>query len=342
MTEALLSARQLPPLRPRAEMLTLLQNEIYGRMPEAPAAIDFSVEPDIIRRFCAGKAVCDRVTAHCTVCGQPFDFPFLATVPTAPGPHPFFVHINFRPDNPDRYMPTEELVDAGFAVLSIYYNDITSDSGDFTDGLAGLLFPDGQRGPTDPGKIALWAWSSHRVLDYAAAHADVFDLNRAVVCGHSRLGKTALLAAATDERFRFAYSNDSGCSGAALARGKTGESVRDICERFPFWFCENYKKYIDNEAAMPFDQHFLLAAIAPRCTLVGSAAEDDWAHPDSEYLCCCAAAPAYPGGFPHPDRLPDTDEAFLSGRLGYHRRPGVHYFSRKDWQRLIEFVRIHS
>ncbi len=27
--------------------------------------------------------------------------------------------------------------------------------------------------------------------------------------------------------------------------------------KFPYWFCENYKKYASNEAALPFDQHYL-------------------------------------------------------------------------------------
>ena len=91
------------------------------------------------------------------------------------------------------------------------------------------------------------------MLDYAETLSDRLDLEKSVVCGHSRLGKTALVAAMFDERFKFSYSNDSGCSGAALATGTTGETVDDICCRFPFWFCENYKKYANNESEMPFD-----------------------------------------------------------------------------------------
>lgn len=144
----------------------------------------------------------------------------------------------------------------------------------------------------------MWAWAAQRVLDYAQTLDELLDLDCAIVCGHSRLGKTALLAAATDKRFAFAYSNDSGCSGAAITREKQGENVKDICERFPYWFCENYKLYIDNEQNMPFDQHYLLASIAPRKVLVGSAAEDIWADPISEFLCCVAAGSVF-GGFEH-------------------------------------------
>ena len=171
---------------------------------------------------------------------------------------------------------------------------------------------------------------------------DALDLTQSVVCGHSRLGKTALLAAATDPRFAFAYSNDSGCSGAALARGTRGETVRDICQKFPYWFCENYLQYVDNEGSMPFDQHDLIAAIAPRRVLIGSAAEDYWADPLSEQLACAAASPAFDRGLDCPDRPARAGEAFLSGDVGYHLRHGRHYFSRADWHQLIRFVKLHG
>lgn len=337
----LLKERALPPLTSRKAMLDILQREEYGYLPPKPDTLTFSVTPKVIPSFCAGKADCHRVVASGTVGGKPFSFPFYATLPNDGERHPFFVHINFRPDVPDRYQPTEELVDAGFAVLSFSYLDVTTDNGDFTDGLAGALYEEGKRGPSDAGKLSMWAWAAQRVMDYAETRTDVLDLTTAVVCGHSRLGKTALLAAATDERFAFAYSNDSGCAGAAITRGKGGETVRAIYERFPFWFCKNYERYVDNEDAMPFDQHFLAACCAPRYVLIGSGSEDAWADPLSEQLTAYAASPAFPGGFPAPDRPAEIGEGFLSGRIGYHLRRGLHYFSRADWHRLIEFVKLH-
>ena len=338
MLSELLAARNLPPLQTRDEMLSVLQKEIYGTMPEAPEKVSFTVEENTIPRFCAGKAQLHRVTVSCTLREKPFAFPFFAVLPTDEKKHPFFIHINFRDCVPDRYMPTEELVDNGFAVLSFCYKDVASDDGDFTDGLAGILFDGGKRKPDDPGKIAMWAWAAQRVMDWAQTRPDALDLSRGIMCGHSRLGKTALLTAAVDTRFAFGYSNDSGCSGAALARGTHGETVRDICRNFPFWFCENYLQYVDNEDAMPFDQHFLLACIAPRYCLVGSASEDDWADPVSEQLACLAASPAFPKGLSCDDKEAETGEAFLDGTIGYHKRKGTHYFSREDWQRLMEFV----
>ncbi len=344
MLSEILKERNVPELLSREEMLDIVQAQLFGYLPPRPEKISFETEENIIPKFCAGKAVCHKVTVNTVINGKEFSFPFLATLPTDEEKHPFFVHINFRDLNPDRYMPTEELVDNGFAVLSVWYNDITTDDGDFTNGLAGVLFENGKRNDTDCGKIAMWAWAAQRILDYAETLPDKLDLSRSVVCGHSRLGKTALFAGATDERFAFSYSNDSGCSGAAIARGTApgGERVADICRNFPFWFCENYKKYCNNEDNMPFDQHYLVASIAPRKVLIGSASEDKWADPLSEMLCCVASSPAFVKGFKYEDRPPQIDDKFFDGDIGYHMRKGLHYFSREDWLRLIEFVNLHS
>ena len=344
MLSEILKERNVPELLSREEMLDIVQAQLFGYLPPRPEKISFETEENIIPKFCAGKAVCHKVTVNTVINGKEFSFPFLATLPTDEEKHPFFVHINFRDLNPDRYMPTEELVDNGFAVLSVWYNDITTDDGDFTNGLAGVLFENGKRNDTDCGKIAMWAWAALRILDYAETLPDKLDLSRSVVCGHSRLGKTALFAGATDERFAFSYSNDSGCCGAAIARGTApgGERVADICRNFPFWFCENYKKYCNNEENMPFDQHYLVASIAPRKVLIGSASEDKWADPLSEMLCCVASSPAFVNGFKYEDRPPQIDDKFFDGDIGYHMRKGLHYFSREDWLRLIEFVNLHS
>ena len=337
---SLLSQRKLPKLLSREQMLHTMLENVYGFLPPAPEAIRFEVQENYIPIYCAGKAICNKVTAVCTVNSGVFSFPFYTVIPTEQKKHPFFIHINFRDDVTDRFQPTEELIDHGFAVLSFGYQDITSDDTDFTNGLAGVLYPDGVRKEAhDCGKIAMWAWAAHRVMDYAETLSGQLDPSAAVVCGHSRLAKTALLAAATDGRFAFAYANGSGCGGAAITRMKIGEGVREICRDFPQWFCENYKKYIGDEWNMPFDQHYLIASIAPRKVLVGSA--DGEHDPLAEQLCCLAASPAFETGLICPDREAEAGDAFLEGDVGFQMRTGLHYFSRADWQKLIRFVNLH-
>lgn len=339
MLNQMLAERNIPPLKDRAQMLAILQEQVYGFLPPAPEKTVFENTGPIINDL-AGKARCEKIIAHCRVNGLPYSFPFYATIPEDGKKHPFFVHINFRPEVFDRYMPTEELVDNGYAVLSFGYEDVTPDNDSFRKGLPRVLMADGKRKPSDPGKIALWAWAAHRLMDYAHTIPEELDVTRGIVCGHSRLGKAALLAGATDTRFAMVYSNNSGCSGAALSRKKNGESIDRICRHYGYWFCENYWQYGGREAEMPFDQHYLLASIAPRPVCVGSATLDAHADPISEQLCCLAAAPAFGGDFCC-DRPAQEGEAFFDGRIGYHLRRGTHYFSRTDWLRLMEFAAKH-
>lgn len=340
--EQILKGRRVPALRSREEMLDIMQSEVYGYLPPKPDAMTWQVQDDYIPNFCAGKVTSQRVELTASWGEKRFTFPFVAIIPVSDGPHPFFIHINFRPDVPDRYMPTEEITDNGFAVLSFCYNDVTTDADDFTNGLAGVLYEGRERGPKEAGKIAMWAWAAQRVLDYAEFEPRL-DKSCVTVCGHSRLGKTALFCGATDERFTFTYSNDSGCSGAAITRDKVGETVEVISRVFPHWFCTDYRRYADREHEMPFDQHYLIASVAPRYAYVASAKEDSWADPDSEMLACVAASPAYEAlgkdGFICEDRLPDTGDRFHAGSVGYHLRAGLHYFGREDWNTVMEFIR---
>lgn len=343
MIQEKLEKLNLPALKTREEMFAMLEELEYGALPPKPENLRFTVEKEeAIPKFCAGKAKCSRILMECTVNGKDFSFPFHATIPTKKGKFPFFVMPNFRPDIPDRHQPTEEIVDRGFAILSFNYQDVTTDNDDFTTGLAGILYEDGIRhDPTDCGKISMWAWAAMRLMDYALTRPEL-DHSRGTVCGHSRLGKTALWTGANDPRFFAVYSNNSGCSGASITRGKTGETVEAICNRFPYWFCENYFRYKSNEGNMPFDQHFLLALCAKQKVLVGSASQDQWAGPENEYLSCVAASPAFEKGLVHPDRLTTDDDVFMEGDLAYHIRPGLHYFSRTDWNRLCDFVELKS
>lgn len=347
--EKLLKERNLPPFLSREEMLEILQREVYGYMPPKPDNVVFSsayIEKKFRMgpNFCAGKASYRRIMITSQFGCKSFSFPISVVIPTTDGPHPFFVHINFRPDVPDRYMPTEEIVDNGFAVISFNYEDITMDDSSFDTGLAALLFPDGTRAPHDCGKLAMWAWAAQRAMDYADT---LEELNKdyAIVCGHSRNGKAALLAGATDDRFKFVYSNGSGCGGASITRQKRGERVADICRNFPAWFCESYKSYAGKEEEMPFDQHFLAALIAPRYLAMGSDDDGPLSDAVADMLTCVAVSRVYEDmgkpGFIFDGNKPKDGCVWHEGTVGYHVRKGLHCFDRYDWNMLMSFVKKH-
>ena len=328
----------------REEYKEILCREEYGQPVPAPTELRFEEGPIMDDDFASGYGTRFTVTAHTVVCGKPFSFPFHVIIPTtAKAPFPFFVHNDFDPGEPTRFCPIEEIVQRGFAVLRVHYKDITTDDDDFANGLAACLYPEGDaenRAPDSPGKIQMWAWGSMRMMDYAM-QCPLFDHDHGAVIGHSRLGKTALVTGMLDERFRYVISNDSGCSGDAITRGKSGEQIYHILSAHR-WFCPNYKKYSKKHKDLPFDQHMLLATIAPRVLIVGAAQMDVWADPNSQYLSIHAAAPVWKalgaGEFPHPDRLPEAGDVLHKGSIGYHLRAGKHYLGREDWNRYMDFL----
>ncbi len=310
----------------------VLLNEEYGKQPEL-------IEPQITVKEqpidFAGKITWEEIDFRFAKNGKAHTVPTQLLLPSGKRRVPVFVVLNFRADVPDRYLPVEEIIDNGFGIFTVCYNDITKDNGDFTDGLA-ALFQDGERGPCATGKIGYWAYMASRMMDYLQTRPEI-NKKEIGVAGHSRLGKTALLCAALDERFAFVCANNSGCSGAALARGrgKGGESIRDICVKFPYWFCPKYLEYADKEKGLPFDQHCLIALIAPRRVYIGGAIQDVWADNDNQFLSCVAASEAWGvydrKGVIAKDRLPVVGDIFIDGEVGFYLREGKHFFSRSDW-----------
>lgn len=228
----------------------------------------------------------------------------------------------------------------GYATVTAYAGDACPDR---SDGLAaGVNAWLGGGGTEDRagdawGAVGVWAWALSRGLDYLETDPDI-DATRVVVHGHSRLGKAALWAAAQDERFAAAVANESGCGGAALHKRIHGETVARINATFPHWFAKNFRRYNENEAALPVDQHALLALIAPRPLHVGSAEEDDWADPRGEFLAVKGAEPVYQlfgAGPVESDDVPWVSRA-VGERLRYHIRPGAHDFTAADWAFYLE------
>lgn len=322
----------------RKELINILAEDEYGFSPEAPEKVEVSIEKNKDCN-CSGHAELEHITLSFDTPKGKFSFPFNFFVPKKKSP--LILHINFRSAPYDKYCPSEEVIDNGFALASFCYKDVTSDDGDFTNGLAAMYDRDESNGW---GKISMWAWAASRVLDYLVTRPEV-DTDNIAVAGHSRLGKTTLWCAAQDERVKYALVNGSGCSGAAYERIKHGDSetTEAITRVFPYWFCGNYKKYADKADEMPFDQHFAIAACAPRYVIVGDAREDAWADQYSSQLSCVGASPAWKllgkDGFIGPEEAAKSGDRFADGDIGYHLRDGRHYIGRADWNSYMKFIK---
>ena len=329
----------------RQELLDILSEQEYGRMP--------GVFGETTAKQTAGNyhacGLAENRSLEITFPtpdGESFTFPVELTVPkcaSRENPLPVFVYISF---GTNRYSCIEEIVEQNVILAEFCMNSVSTDrKNTWFDNLDAHFFNDGKRKADDWGKIGMWAYAASRILDYLYT-LDCVDKTRVGVIGHSRLGKTALWAGANDERFTHIISNNSGCSGAAITRKKVGETFPRIADVFDYWFCENMQtisKDVETSENTDFDQHFLLAACAPRKVYVGSAENDQWADPVSEYLCCAAASPAWEmlgkTGFIHPDKLPAAWDRYADGNIGYHLRPGEHFLSRHDWKRYIDFIK---
>ena len=231
--------------------------------------------------------------------------------------------------------PIDFIIERGYGLATFHYADLVPDQADPDYGLPFLLSDMEESW----GAIGMWAWGYSRVLDYLLRQTR-WTGTPVIAAGHSRLGKTALWAAAQDQRFAAVISNNSGCLGAALSRREYGETIEDIVDRFPYWFTPAIDKYRGNEEAMPVDQHQLLALIAPRPLYVASAEQDRWADPEGEYLATAAASQVYSlYGLENPwgDVVPDPDTP-VGDYIGYHLRTGGHDVTHYDWQQWLNWA----
>ncbi len=244
-----------------------------------------------------------------------------------------------HPENIADYCPIKEVTKRGFGVAILLCGDVAADE---PGGEKTGIFKEMNCARTGEswGVLSAWAWAASKVADYIVRD-ERFDKNRIAVVGHSRGGKTALLAGVTDERFYLSISSCSGNSGAALSRNNKGETVNDIVRRFPYWFCDNYKKYAKNESSLPFDQHMFLALLAPRKCYVSSATLDAWADPAGELLSAKLASSYYEEkgvkGLVVPQKI-ECDRLYGEGNIAYHRHTGLHEMTPADWQMYMDYL----
>ncbi len=238
------------------------------------------------------------------------------------------------------------IIDRGYALACFYCGDVDPDNPDPADGIGPAFYKPGQTtaAPDDAATIMLWAWGFHRVVDLLQKTPEV-DGKRIAAVGHSRNGKTALLAGAFDERIGVVIPLQAGCGGTAPSRTSDAkaESVKRINTSFPHWFCGNFKQFNDDTSKLPFDQHCLIALCAPRPVLLPNAAEDLWANPSGQFEMLAAASPVYRllGGEGLAKNSQPEMNKLIDSQLGYYLRPGKHSMSRIDWEAFLDYCDKH-
>jgi len=359
----------------RPELKALFAHYMYGAIPPKPAHPQVRVEGQYAD-FLGGKATLKVLTLEA---GPATNAPRIGLIVVVPndrqGPVPVFLAMDFcgnhalTPDAriplPRTWMtdscpgcanhaateagrgaqaadwPLAEIVRRGYALAAFYSGDVDSDRADLSSGVyAWLAEGDPARNPAaSRGTIAAWAWGFQRCVDYLVTDADL-DSHRIAALGHSRNGKTALLATAYDERIAIAFAHQAGCGGSAPSRGKLGESVQAINDHFPHWFNACFKEFNTAPERLPMDQNCLVALCAPRPVLFSAAEEDQWANPPGQFEVLRAADPVYrflgARGLDATEMPPQGK--LVSSPLGYYLRAGKHSMTAADWTVFMDFA----
>jgi hypothetical protein len=356
----------------RPEIARTVEHYVYGTAPEAPAAVRAVVTEECITDD--GKARREQIRLHVA---EGIAIDLLIYSPVGVPNAPCLLGLNFCGNHATTHDPKIQLTESwmahgrggddgeatesqrgrqserwdieqaiarGWAVATFYHGDVDPDTWTTSEGIRGprSKAASSEAGEYTWGTLRAWAWGLSRALDHLVAHPGI-DGERVVVHGHSRNGKTALVAGAYDQRFAGVISNHSGCGGAALSRPARGETVQVIVSGIGYWFTEAFWSFADREAHLPLDQHFLLALVAPRPLLVCSAIEDEWADPLGEFQAVQAAAPAWElfGHAPFKaESFPETGQ-LVGERAAYHVREGKHSVLSKDWALWLTWAERH-
>ncbi|MCB2097268.1 MAG: hypothetical protein KDE05_06505 [Parvularculaceae bacterium] len=232
--------------------------------------------------------------------------------------------------------PVEEILGAGYAIATIFPSEFIPDRR--VEGLAELkrLTAGHADDETRLGAIGAWGWAYSRMIDILEQDARL-DRDAMIVWGHSRYAKAALVAAAFDPRIDGVIAHQSGTGGASLNADKKGESIKGITKNYPHWFARSYAQ--DNLDG--YDQHMLLALIAPRPILLGNARRDVWSDPNGAFRAALGADPVYAlygaRGLDQ-KRLKPYDPA---AEIAFWIRPGTHGVVKEDWPAFLQFLQAH-
>ena len=325
----------------REEIKELLSREVYGKIPSPPDHLCVKIS-DVDNSFAAGKATLYTLSFNVSFGEVESSFSVKSILPSRPGKSPAIIYLSENGSIPDKFLPAEEISDRGYAIFVLPYSEIApyGKARRFQDSPAKHLAKR-QKNATAPGKLAMWAWGAMRVMDYLVSQTNV-DKERIAVCGHGTLGIAALIAGGYDERFRYVIANCAGTLGTAISREKLGETPENLVESHPELFSKRFAKNRIPFNKRSYDQNFLLFLSLDRHLLIGSAQSDTRGVAEGEFLSVASLKEAISimnGGISlQKITMPSVDRFATYGRVCYHVRRGVEYFSREDWNTYLDYI----
>ena len=286
-----------------------------------------------VRALIVAQNFCGNAAAMGT--GNPGVASLTTTPPMCQGPMEVLSHIILG-----RYSnvpPLKQVTARGYAVALVYAGDLVPDEGRTAPAaLARLYGPGVQPG----GVLAAWAWL-YSGLGQVLIREPGLSGTPVVAWGHSRNGKAALLAGAVYPDIAGVIAHQSGRGGAALTRGTVGESLAQVTDAYGYWFTPKDSTWAGREAAIPVDQHQLLALIAPKPVLLGAGNRDRWGDPSGSFRALQGAWPVYRLYGAPPLTQTRLAEPDLSKPLAFFMRQGTHGVTTADWDTFLAFLDAH-
>lgn len=181
--------------------------------------------------------------------------------------------------------------------------------------------------------ISAWAWAYMVCMD-AFEQIPYVDETEVAITGHSRGGKTVMLAAAMDERIKYVCPNNSGCHGAVSHRcevrnqgdeNQITETLASMLVEFPTWMGEKLQAYKDRVQDLPYDMHYFGAMVAPRFYMQCEGMQDYWINPIGAWQNFMAVKECF-------RYLGCEDHAAAWFRPGYHRH------KYPDFMEFLDFI----
>jgi hypothetical protein len=366
-------------VRRRPEILRLVQDNLYGRIPPRelwPAIAWFTGQP--VTGTANGVAYTERsITGIIDTSG----FPALRNAPV--------IQATLRTplDMQGQKVPVMIVIGGnnsewqftaphGYGVCGFNPVALQPDSGgaNMSSYIIGLMSQGNWRRPGDWGALAAWSWGISRLIDFFETYPDI-DATRIGVQGLSRYGKATLVAAAYDPRIGAAFPSDAGELGTSWARRTWGETFEIVFggDTEYHWVCGYGMRYLGELHPgsywpravwnLPVDVHSVMSLVAPRVVMTNGGQDippgfgDAWTDPRGMYLSGALSSPAWellgwPGQVIPPGTVftsgpgeavggtPPVDVAFIDGTVGYRRHHEGHT-AVPDWPSFMDLVARH-
>ncbi len=306
----------------RQYIKAMLAHFQYGEMPPVPKNV--IVKETLSEEIYDGAAIRKEYTLTLNRNSKTLDFRFGLIKPNRKGTFPVII----KNDRSINEIPDEinlEAIKRGYIMCQYIRTDLSLDDKNIELTRNSGVFP--LYPEYDWGTIAVWAWGYKLIIDYFEM-LDFIDIEKIVVTGHSRGGKTAFCGGIYDERIAITAPNSSGLGGTASHRyfelGQDEQTIGHASFANAHWWTPEFFKLAGFESRLPYDAHFGKAVIAPRAFFNAHALQDYWANPFGTFLTFEAAKKVYKW-------------MGVEDNIKMHWRTGGHAQGVTDWLALLDF-----